>query len=562
MRYSTACSACRARRRKCEVPIPGGQCAYCSAQNLACSRAGSIIQPKKSPTSPVPPAVVSMDMTMTRDMGHVMSPTTTTTATAMTLTTGAAATTTNTSPQIMGISPAAAVQDKALCFELVELYFKYIHDQLHSLFHRPSFMLDLHEGTAPLVLVYGMMALSARFSSNHAFSGIPPMARGEHFATECNLLLNLRDVSLTTSQACVLLGAVSIVEGEAGAETVYYAAACRIANFLDLPNMPTPDPLQREIHIRVYWSLCMIDVWSSTGVNLPLLMNRRHDVPLPMNESTFLNMSRASSNHFDFILSPNREDSLIAQNIKLNSILMKVNDAIKTLTSDASVTSIDETVSSLSQELEAWEVALPPSIRDTPSNLHAFASQGQGRIFIAVHVSHYHFSQLLFYQYLDEQQRFPASLTAQAFARKCKSNAASLSRIIDLANTTPGCDCFFNMLGHIIVVTSSVFIHTLLFETDEAEVAAARAQLERNFNSLVPLRQYWPALEVCFARLKTFHELCRKSTDHTYRMDRWMLRFLTEFARPIDEKEREEEGSVDLDRWSIGNIGISPENWA
>jgi hypothetical protein len=405
------------------------------------------------------------------------------------------------------------------------------------------------------------------------------MARGEAFATECNMLLNLRDVSLTTIQACVLLGAVSIVEGEAGAETVLYAAACRIANFLDLPNMPTPDPLQREIHIRgmfiepsllrdilltpsVYWSLCMIDVWSSTGVNLPRLMDRRLDIPLPMNESTFLNMSRASSNPFDFILSPNREDSLLAQNIKLNGILMKVNDAIKALTSDAAVSNIDETVSSLSAELEAWEVALPPSIRDTPSNLHAFASQGQGRMFISVHVSHYHFSQLLFYQYLDEQQRFPASTTAQAFARKCKRSAVSLSRIIDLANTTPGCDCFFNMLGHIIVITSSVFIHTLLYETDEAEIAAARAQLERNFNSLVTLRQYWPALEVCFARLRTFHELCRKTTSASYRMDRWMLRFLTEFARPIDEKEREEEGAVDLDRWSIGNIGISPENWA
>lgn len=76
------------------------------------------------------------------------------------------------------------------------------------------------------------------------------MARGEPFAAECNMLLNLRDVSLTTIQACVLLGAVSIVEGEAGAETVLYAAACRIANFLNLPNMPTPDPLQREIHVR------------------------------------------------------------------------------------------------------------------------------------------------------------------------------------------------------------------------------------------------------------------------------------------------------------------------
>ncbi|KAL2759326.1 hypothetical protein ACRALDRAFT_2094899, partial [Sodiomyces alcalophilus JCM 7366] len=518
----------RTRRRKCEVPVPGAQCVYCATQNISCSRAGSTTASAVPAPSAAPPA---------QHVQHAQI-----------------------APKSHAISPAAVVQDKALCFELVELYFKYIHDQLHSLFHRPSFMLDLHEGTAPLILVYGMLALSARFSSNPIFSAIPRMARGEQFAAEANVLLNLRDVSLTTIQACVLLGAISIVEGEAAAETVFYAAACRIANYLDVPNLPTPDPLQREIHIRVYWSLCMIDVWSSTGVNLPRLMDRRHDVPLPMNESTFLNMSRASNNPFDFILSPNREDSLLAQNIKLNGILLRVNDAIKALTSDSTVTNIDETVSALSQELEAWEIALPPTIRDTPSNLHAFASQGQGRIFIAVHVSHYHFSQLLFYQYLDEQRRHPDSPTAQAFARKCKDNAVALSRIIDLANTTPGCDCFFNMLGHIIVITSSVFIHTLLFETDEAEIAAARAQLERNFNSLVTLRQYWPALEVCFARLKTFHELCRKSTDDTYRMDRWMLRFLTEFARPIDEKERDEEANVD--RWSIGNIGISPENWA
>ncbi|KAF5507518.1 putative transcriptional regulatory protein [Colletotrichum aenigma] len=551
MRYSTACSACRARRRKCEVPIGGGQCTYCATQNIACSRAGSIIQPKAVPVSPLS---IATPTTPSVTEIIVASPT--------------------------GITPVAAVSDKALCFELVELYFKYIHDCLHSLFHRPSFMLDLHEGTAPLALVYGMMALSARyvmietvypseslpnylrFSSNPIFNGIAPISRGELFANECNMLLNLRDVSLTSIQACVLLGAYSIVEGEAGAESVFYSAACRIANYLDLPSLPTPDPLQREIHIRVYWSLCMIDVWSSTGVNLPRLMERRMNVPLPMNESTFLNMTRANNNHFDFILSPNREDSLIAQMIKLNSILLKVNDAIKSLTSDSAVTNIDETVSTLAQELEAWELELPPNLRDTPSNLHSFAAQGLGRIFIAVHTGHYHYSQLLFYQYLDEVQRFPASPTAQIFARKCKENAVSMSRIIDLANTTPGCDAKFNMLGHIIVITSSIFIHTLLFETDEAEIANARATLERHFNTLVALRVYWPGLEVCFVRLKTFHELCRKSMNTSYRMDRWMLRFLTEFARPIDEKERDEDGNMDLDRWSVGNIGISPENWA
>lgn len=135
----------RARRRKCEVPSAGGQCVYCAAQNLACSRAGSIIQPKAAPVTPT--AIISSPMPApppvlreipTTGMPDLIPPT----------------------PR--GIAPQAAVQDKALCFELVELYFKYIHDQLHSLFHRPSFMLDLHEGTAPLVLVYGMMAMSAR----------------------------------------------------------------------------------------------------------------------------------------------------------------------------------------------------------------------------------------------------------------------------------------------------------------------------------------------------------------------------------------------------------------
>lgn len=229
------------------MPIGGGQCTYCATQNIACSRAGSIIQPKAVPVSPL----------------SIATPTTPSVTEIIVA-----------SPP--GITPFAAVSDKALCFELVELYFKYIHDCLHSLFHRPSFMLDLHEGTAPLALVYGMMALSARyvmietvypsesllnylrFSSNPIFNGIVPISRGELFANECNMLLNLRDVSLTSIQACVLLGAYSIVEGEAGAESVFYSAACRIANYLDLPNLPTPDPLQREIHIRgTYRNSCV-----------------------------------------------------------------------------------------------------------------------------------------------------------------------------------------------------------------------------------------------------------------------------------------------------------------
>jgi hypothetical protein len=137
-----------------------------------------------------------------------------------------------------------------LCLELVHLYFDFIHDQFHSLFHRPSVVEDVQAGLAPPVIVFGMMALSARFSSNPIFSGSSPRERGGDFAKESNRLLDLRDVSLTTVQACVLLGAFSIVCGEAHAESVYYCVACRIANLLDLANRPCSDAIEREINVR------------------------------------------------------------------------------------------------------------------------------------------------------------------------------------------------------------------------------------------------------------------------------------------------------------------------
>ncbi len=57
---------------------------------------------------------------------------------------------------------------RELCLELVELYFDLIHDQFHSLFHRPSFIEQVRKGTAPRVLLFAMMALSARFDSTNS----------------------------------------------------------------------------------------------------------------------------------------------------------------------------------------------------------------------------------------------------------------------------------------------------------------------------------------------------------------------------------------------------------
>jgi len=93
-------------------------------------------------------------------------------------------------------------------------------------------------------------SLICRFSSNPVFTNTSPRKRGDDYANESSRLLDLRDISLTTIQACVLLGAFSITRGESAAESVYYCAACRIANLLDLAHKPTMDGLEKEVNRR------------------------------------------------------------------------------------------------------------------------------------------------------------------------------------------------------------------------------------------------------------------------------------------------------------------------
>ena len=158
-----------------------------------------------------------------------------------------------------------------IVLEIVELYFDLIHDQFHTLFHRPTFTETVAKGTALPVILYAMIALSARYALSHsldsttadyssfsthlAFKDHCYWDRGSEFAKESARLLDIKDVSLSTIQACILLGTVSRSEGDAAAESVYYSIASRMANLLDLANMPASNAVEREINIRGKFNL-------------------------------------------------------------------------------------------------------------------------------------------------------------------------------------------------------------------------------------------------------------------------------------------------------------------
>lgn len=61
-----------------------------------------------------------------------------------------------------GYSNDILLPPSAVCFHLATLYFDYVHDQLHTLFQKPAFMTDMVMNKTPPVIMFSVVALSAR----------------------------------------------------------------------------------------------------------------------------------------------------------------------------------------------------------------------------------------------------------------------------------------------------------------------------------------------------------------------------------------------------------------
>ncbi|GJC78625.1 C6 transcription factor [Colletotrichum tofieldiae] len=392
-------------------------------------------------------------------------------------------------------------------------------------------------------------ATESHMGSYPALADVDPRDRVQGYLQAAEGFLNLRDVSLTTIQLCVLIGAAWTADGDGEAENIYYGVACRMAQLLDLPNRPATSLLEREINIRVWWSLCMIDVWSSTAVKLPKLLPARSDIPLPMDDLPFLSLSRSGASGATAAAGAtlaSQSSQHLSQMVRLNRILLDVNDFNqRCVAENPDWDALEHGVDALHARMEGWLAALPDNMRDTPENFAWFAGRGLGRTFAAVYLGYYHFGQLLYYQFLygagtTTAIRPTASASVarrDTYATRCKEHAARLCDMVYRAQTTAGADVRYTMAAHVLVIASTVQIHTLLFSGDEANISLARRRLERNFELLLQLRCYWPTVDRAISRLRAFHETARTSIDTSFVLDRWMLRFLVEFAEPMEEKE-------------------------
>jgi alpha-L-rhamnosidase len=124
------------------------------------------------------------------------------------------------------------------------------------------------------------------------------------------------------------------------------------------------------------------------------------------------------------------------------------------------------------------------------------------------------------------------------YAARCKTHAAALSDIMWDTNSTPGMECLWSPVnGHLLVVASSIHLHTLLFSGDGIEIASARKLLEQNFIMLLHFRKFWPLLEFSMSRLRAFHRACQmNAAEKNFDMDRWMITFLNRYGSRVPER--------------------------
>ena len=119
MKIAKACRQCRIGKRKCIETDSGVACTPCIKRGLGCSLA---LRPRGRPVSILPPPSAANIVNESED----------------------------------------SFLDLSTTLMLVKLYLERIHDKPHTLFHPPSLLLAVEQGTIARHVLYGILSLVSR----------------------------------------------------------------------------------------------------------------------------------------------------------------------------------------------------------------------------------------------------------------------------------------------------------------------------------------------------------------------------------------------------------------
>lgn len=495
-----ACSQCRQGKRRCEGPL-GDSCLPCRKRGLACSSVvfAGVKTKVLRPTKPASKQPVRNETSQGARDGTLECH-----------------------------EDVLATTDHETIVQLVDLYIECIHDKPHSLFHVPTLRADVAARCIDTALLCSILAFCARFASTDATRSLGPK-----FFVQAKALLKhgLEEVSLPRIQAWIIAGSVAGANADHTSESLFFGIAIRSAHLLGLARRsPEDGAVVRETKSRVWWTLYMIDRWSSAGLGTPRQLERQESQQLPLDEYDFHSLAVGQK-----CWESGTKRGMWAYMILLVELFGPITDLNHWIASGkASEEHISTQVSRLYTALQSWQSDLPQELRLNKQNLEFHKARGHGRTFVALHLGYFHYATLLFFHFLDNAS---ASIPlAETYAERCRQHASAYSDLLKTSYELGECEGMHTIVGHMTVVSSSVLLHTLLFG-DEEQLPSAKRQLESNFSILIRLKAWWPSVAQMTDRLFLFQRVCLRSVDnHTHKIDHWMVKFLLEHALLLEDK--------------------------
>ncbi|KAL3464505.1 hypothetical protein BJX64DRAFT_91980 [Aspergillus heterothallicus] len=527
MRPASSCTQCRSRKKRCLVPELGGSCSLCIRKKWKCDLVDGGISPNSGPSTstsgvrlPLPPCVQGGQQLLPPPLETAAAPP----------------------------SSGTNLPPPAICNELVDIYFDLIDEKQLILFHRNTFVTAQRAGQVPDFLVLGMIALVARFSTSSYFDNIHPWDRAKPWLKAAIQAFHARTelINLASLQGSILISFAAFADGDLAQEALLAAQAMCMVRMLRLPLNLSSDPIQREVEIRAFWNIWMIENWDSGRTQIPRQMTVSSGFKQPLEEEAFrdmdLNDALAQYTEENIEILGLRRCGLWSSMLAISEVhiqVMRFNDEFVQGVQSSAATR--QRVREIADLLDSWLHGLPEHLRDTPNNRRRFADRGLGRTFAVQWLVYHHQSQLLYYQFLNRDAEFPEGRhddEAAVYAERCRKHAVALSQVMWDTNSVPGQECLWSPVnGHLLVVSSSILLYTLLFDTDENSIARARTLLEQNFIMLLQFRKYWPLVENSMARLRAFHRACQlNSTQESFGVDHWMIDFLNRYDAQISDR--------------------------
>lgn len=174
---SKACLQCRTTKKKCDRSEYGKPCRLCFQKAIACSYTipcGTRYRAKLSPRPSEAKDVVSS-------------------------------------------LPRTTLQ------ELLELYFYYIHDRPHSLFHKPTLLQSFSNGSISNALLSLVCSFACRFHNDQAIRDLEPQ-----LTAEAKRLFNfdIENVCLEAVQTALLIGSLAAAVESSTASEALYSGEC------------------------------------------------------------------------------------------------------------------------------------------------------------------------------------------------------------------------------------------------------------------------------------------------------------------------------------------------